>query len=179
MMKTNETASSNSEQKCVKGPCKTAIFAGGCFWGVEHYMQAQPGVISVESGYTGGQTENPSYEQVKSQMTGHAEAVRITYDPRITDYETLLRFFFEIHDPTQNDGQGVDIGSQYRSEIFFQSEQEKNITLKVIAILRDKGYDVVTRVTKAGPFYLAEAYHQDYFEHHEGEPDCHFYTPRF
>ncbi len=158
---------------------KTAIFAGGCFWGVEHYMQKQPGVISVESGYIGGHVAYPTYEQVKSQTTGHAEAVRITYDPQKTDYETLLRFFFEIHDPTQADGQGIDIGSQYRSEIFYQTEEEKLITEKVIGILRERGYDVVTKVTPASPFYEAEDYHQDYFEHHEGEPDCHFYTKRF
>ncbi len=179
MIQTDQTASRSHGSDGVKRLYKTAIFAGGCFWGVEHYMQAQPGVISVESGYTGGWVENPTYEQVKSQMTGHAEAVKITYDPVVTDYETLLRFFFEIHDPTQNDGQGVDIGSQYRSEIFFQTDEEKQIILKVIAILMDKGYDVVTRVTKAGVFYPAESYHQDYFEHHQGEPDCHFYTPRF
>lgn len=178
-MKINETASQNEGESRVKGLYKTAIFAGGCFWGVEHYMQIQRGVVSVQSGYTGGCIENPSYEQVSTQVTGHAEAVKITYDSTITDYETLLRFFFEIHDPTQNDGQGIDIGTQYRSEIFYQTEEEKEITLKVIAILRDKGFDVVTRVTEAGSFYPAEAYHQDYFERHKGEPDCHFYTPRF
>lgn len=158
---------------------RTALFAGGCFWGVEHYMQKQPGVLSVENGYTGGTTVNPSYEQVKSHVTGHAEAVRITYDSTLTDYETLLRFFFEIHDPTQMGGQGSDIGSQYRSEIFYQSNEEKEITSKLIQLLKDKGYKVVTKVTPASTFYPAEAYHQDYFEHHEDEPDCHFYTKRF
>lgn len=179
MIKQDKKESKNSGNNKIKSLYKIAIFAGGCFWGVEYYMQAQEGVISVESGYTGGCVENPSYEQVKSQKTGHVEAVKITYDSTITDYETLLRFFFEIHDPTQNDRQGIDIGSQYRSEIFYQTEEEKIIILRVIAILKNKGYQVVTRVTEAGPFYLAEAYHQDYFERHEGEPDCHFYTPRF
>lgn len=158
---------------------KTAIFAGGCFWGVEHYMQKQPGVISVVSGYIGGHVENPSYEDVKKRTSGHAEAVRIMYDPEKTDYETLLRFFFEIHDPTQLDKQGVDVGPQYRSEIFYQTEEEKAITEKLITILKERGYKVVTKVTLATKFYEAEDYHQDYFENHPETQGCHFYTKRF
>src|SRR5574344_790531 len=95
---------------------KTAIYAGGCFWGVEHYMRKAAGVIDVISGYTGGEVENPTYEEVKSHSTGHAEAVKIEYDPLLTDYQTLTRLFLEIHDPTQQDGQGVDRSEEHTSE---------------------------------------------------------------
>ena len=97
---------------------KKAYFAGGCFWGVEHLMQQQNGVVDVVSGYMGGDFDNPTYEDVCSDVTGHAEVVEVCYDPQVVDYETLLKLFMEIHDPTQADGQGPDIGSQYRSEIF-------------------------------------------------------------
>ncbi len=172
----NNTEINNMEKK---DNYKTAIFAGGCFWGVEHYMQKQAGVISVVSGYIGGHVENPTYEDVKTRESGHAEAVRITYNPEKTDYETLLRFFFEIHDPTQLDKQGVDVGPQYRSEIFYQTAEEKAITEKLIKILKERGYKVVTKVTPATKFYDAEDYHQDYFENHPSAHGCHFYTKRF
>ena len=158
---------------------KTAIFAGGCFWGVEHLMQQQKGVISVESGYIGGTKENPTYQEVCSHSTGHAEAVRILYNPKEVEYETLARLFFEIHDPTQEDGQGPDIGNQYRSEVFYNTEEEKQTILKLIDELRYKGYDVVTGVTKATTFYPAEEYHQDYYEHKGTEPYCHARVKRF
>ena len=156
-----------------------AFFAGGCFWGVEHLFQQQNGVISVESGYTGGHTENPTYQQVKTGTTGHAEVVRITYDPTIVSYETLAKLFFEIHDPTQADRQGPDIGSQYRSEIFHQSPEELAIAQELIAILRTKGHDIKTVVTPIQKFYPAEDYHQNYFEKHGDKDTCHFYTKRF
>lgn len=156
-----------------------AIFAGGCFWGVEHMMQKQPGVISVVSGYIGGNVDNPTYEQVRAHTTGHAEAVRVTYDPSKVDYETLARLFFEIHDPTQSDGQGPDLGPQYRSEVFYLDEQQKAVAEKLIGLLRAKGYDVVTRVTPATRFWPAEDYHQDYYERKGTEPYCHAYTRRF
>jgi peptide methionine sulfoxide reductase msrA/msrB len=156
-----------------------AIFAGGCFWGVEHLLKQQNGVFSVESGYTGGHTENPTYEQVKTGTTGHAEAVRVIYDPTIVSYETLAKLFFEIHDPTQANGQGPDIGSQYRSEIFHQSPEEEAMAQELIGILKTKGYDVKTVVTPIHKFYPAEDYHQRYFEKHGDNNTCHFYTKRF
>lgn len=158
---------------------KSAIFAGGCFWGVEHLMQREDGVISVESGYIGGFVEDPSYEQVKAQLTGHAEAVRVIYDPTKVDYERLARLFFEIHDPTQKDGQGPDIGDQYRSEIFVASQEERSIIEKLIAILESKGYDIATKITDATTFYPAEDYHQDYYELKGTEPYCHSRVKRF
>lgn len=156
-----------------------AFFAGGCFWGVEHLMQKQKGVINVESGYMGGELENPTYQDVKNGYTGHAEVVRVTFNPSEVNYSTLAKLFFEIHDPTQSDGQGPDIGNQYRSEIFYTSEVQ-NITAKfTIAKLKAMGYNVVTKLTAASKFYLAEDYHQNYYENKGSEPYCHFYTKRF
>ena len=156
-----------------------AIFAGGCFWGVEYFLQKAPGVISVTSGYTGGTVKNPTYQEVCTGNTGHAEAVKIVYDPQKTSYEKLLRLFLEIHDPTQVGGQGPDIGDQYRSEIFYLNEDQKNIAENELNILRTKGYKIATRVTKASEFYTAEAYHQDYYFKNGKTPYCHAYTKRF
>lgn len=158
---------------------ETAIFAGGCFWGVEHLMQKQKGVIQVISGYIGGHTKHPTYEQVCTHNTGHAEAVLVTFDPNETDYETITKLFFEIHDPTQTDGQGPDLGPQYRSEIFYQSPEQKSIAEKLIKILRNNGLKITTRVTPASIFYPAEDYHQDYYVRKGKEPYCHVYTKRF
>jgi len=156
-----------------------AIYAGGCFWGVEYFMQQKNGVISVTSGYIGGHTENPTYKEVCYENTGHAEAVEIVFDPKQVSYEELTRLFFEIHDPTQLDRQGPDIGDQYRSEIFYVDEEQKEIAEKLISILKSKGYKVATRVTKATTFWPAEDYHQDYYENKGSLPYCHGYTKRF
>lgn len=158
---------------------RKAYFAGGCFWGVEHLMQQQEGVISVVSGYMGGDKENPTYQQVKSHTTGHAETVEITYNPQIVSYETLLKLFMEIHDPTQLNRQGVDVGPQYRSEIFYLTEEERECAVGIIQILKNKGFDVVTRVTPASRFWMAEEYHQNYCEVHHIEPECHVRVKRF
>ena len=158
---------------------QTAVFGAGCFWGVEHMMQKEPGVLSVESGYIGGTVENPTYEQVCTKTTGHAEAVRVTYDPSRVSYETLAKLFFEIHDPTQEDGQGPDLGPQYRSEVFYLTPEQKEVSERLIKTLKDKGYRVVTRVTPATTFWPAETYHQDYYERKGTEPYCHAYTRRF
>jgi peptide methionine sulfoxide reductase msrA/msrB len=157
----------------------TAIFAGGCFWGVEYYMQKAPGVITCTSGYTGGFVKNPSYREVCTGTTGHAESVRIIYDPTKTTYEKLLRLFLEIHDPTQSGGQGPDIGDQYRSEIFYLNDEQRTIAERLLKILNDKGYKTTTRVTKASDFYEAEDYHQDYYFKNGKLPYCHAYTKRF
>lgn len=156
-----------------------AIFAGGCFWGVEHLMMKQDGVLSVESGYIGGTVENPTYQQICTGKTGHAEAVRVIYDPKKVNYKTLAKLFFEIHDPTQSDRQGPDVGTQYRSELFYIDDSQKATAEQLIKELRAKGYDVKTALTKASPFYPAEQYHQDYYEKTGKQPYCHRYTKRF
>jgi peptide methionine sulfoxide reductase msrA/msrB len=156
-----------------------AIFAGGCFWGVEYFFQKEKGVISTEVGYIGGKTKNPTYKDVCSHTTGHAEAARITFDPAVTSFETLARLFFEIHDPTQYNRQGPDIGDQYRSEIFYTNENQKIVAEKLINLLKQKGFKVETEVTKATEYYKAEDYHQQYYEHKGTEPYCHGFVKRF
>lgn len=162
-----------------KEQTETAIFAGGCFWGVEYLMEKQPGVLSVVSGYIGGKVSHPTYEQVCSKTTGHAEAVRIVFDSSKVSYETLAKLFFEIHDPTQLNRQGPDVGDQYRSEVFYTTPEQKVIAEKLIARLKEKGYPVVTKVTPATTFWPAEIYHQDYYSRKGSTPYCHRYTKRF
>jgi len=165
--------------KLEPGRYGTAIFAGGCFWGVEYFMQKSPGVITVTSGFTGGHVKNPSYREVCTGTTGHAEAVKIIYDPRKTSYETLLKLFMEIHDPTQVGGQGPDLGDQYRSEIFYLNDEQKKTAEKNINILKSKGFKVATLLTQATEFYDAEDYYQDYYFKNGKLPYCHGYTKRF
>lgn len=161
------------EEKQKTEKTETAIFAGGCFWGVEYWMKKEPGVISVESGYIGGKTERPTYEEVCHKNTGHAEAVKVVFDPSKVSYETLAILFFEIHDPTQLNRQGPDVGDQYRSEVFYTTPQQKEIAEELIARLKAKGYDVKTRVTAATTFWPAEQYHQNYYERKGSIPYCH------
>ncbi|MCB9728160.1 MAG: bifunctional methionine sulfoxide reductase B/A protein [Deltaproteobacteria bacterium] len=156
-----------------------AYFAGGCFWGVEHLLEGQPGVIDVVSGYMGGHLDQPGYKQVSSGTTGHAETVHVVYDPTKTTYEALAKRFFEIHDPTERGHQGPDYGPQYRSAIFVTDAEQRRVIEGLIAKLRARGYDVVTEVEPAGKFWPAEEYHQDYYERSGKEPYCHIYTPRF
>ncbi len=158
---------------------KSAYFAGGCFWGVEYYFNHLPGVISADSGYMGGKTLNPSYHDVTTGTTGHAETVRIVYDPAKVTYEELAKLFFEIHDPTQVNGQGPDIGEQYRSAIFYNDDDERKTAQKLIDLLVAKGFKVVTKLEPAGTFWRAEEYHQDYYDHKGKKPYCHFRTKRF
>lgn len=156
----------------------TAIFAGGCFWGIESSFRRIPGVITVESGYTGGHASNPNYEQVCTDTTGHAEAVRVKFDPAEVSYEELAKFFFEIHDPTQVDRQGPDVGTQYRSEIFYLTPEQKETAERLLEILRRRGYMVATQVSPASKFYPAEEYHQNHSEK-TGRNVCNAYIRRF
>jgi len=156
-----------------------AIFAGGCFWGTEYYFKRAKGVISITVGYIGGRKDNPTYEEVCHAGTGHAEAVEVVFDPDIISYEELVKLFFEIHDPTQVNRQGPDVGEQYRSEIFYLNDKQKATAEKLIRMLKDKGYKIATKVTKASTFWKAEEYHQDYYNKTGGSPYCHRYTKRF
>lgn len=156
-----------------------AIFAGGCFWGVEYYLQKHEGVKSVVSGYTGGKLKDPDYQDVSRGNTGHYEAVEVIYDPKLVDYETLAKTFFEIHDPTQKNGQGPDIGKQYRSAIFYLDEEQKAIAEDLIGRLKKKGYKIATKVLPGDTFYEAEDYHQDYYFKKGTLPYCHGYVKRF
>jgi len=162
-----------------KAKSDTAIFAGGCFWGVEYYMQKAPGVISTEAGYIGGHGSDPSYKQVSSHTTGFAEAVRIVFDPRKTNFESVAKLFFEIHDPTQVNRQGPDVGDQYRSSIFYRNEDQKRISEKLIDRLTLKGYTIATELVPASRFWKAEEYHQKYYVKENGTPYCHGYVKRF
>ncbi|MEI8365989.1 MAG: bifunctional methionine sulfoxide reductase B/A protein [Parachlamydiaceae bacterium] len=155
-----------------------AIFAGGCFWGMEHLMKQCPGVNRVTSGYTGGKVANPSYEEVCSGRTGHSEAVEVVFDTHKTDFETLAKMFFEIHDPTQRNGQGPDHGEQYRSAIFYLTNNQKDTALKLKRILA-KHWDIATEIQPAGTFYPAEAYHQNYYTLKGSQPYCHVRVRRF
>ncbi len=154
-----------------------AIFAAGCFWGVEYWLQRQPGVLETTSGYTGGHTESPTYELIHRRDTGHAEAVEVLYDPVRVSYEQLARLFFEIHDPTQRDGQGPDIGAEYRSAIFYVDEEQKQIAEKLVAELEAKGMSIGTQVVPAGRFWPAEDYHQDWYLKKGSPPACHARKP--
>ena len=146
---------------------ETATFAAGCFWGVEAAFRAVPGVIDAESGYTGGTTVNPSYRDVCSDTTGHAEAVRVTFDPGQTSFDELLKTFWEIHDPTTPNRQGPDVGSQYRSAIFVQNAQQRESAQRSLEQeQRNRARPIVTEIVDAPAFYRAEEYHQRYFERH-------------
>lgn len=158
---------------------KRAVFAGGCFWGVEYYLQQMPGVITAVSGYTGGEKENPTYKEVCSGRSGHIEAVEVLYDPAQVSYEALARKFFEIHDPTQVNRQGPDKGEQYKSAVFYADDEQKKIAEKLVGILKKKGFKVATELRPATTFYPAELYHQDYYFHKGQTPYCHTPVNRF
>jgi len=154
---------------------KTAIFAAGCFWGVEETFRQLPGVISTEVGYTGGALENPTYEIVCSDTTGHAEAVKVEYDPSKISYEDLLNVFWENHNPTTPNQQGPDFGSQYRSVIFFQDEEQQKLAKQSLEDLEKSGKwkrPIVTQIIPATTFYSAEDYHQKYLMK-RGLDNCH------
>jgi peptide-methionine (S)-S-oxide reductase len=153
-----------------------AILAGGCFWGVQDLIRSEPGVISTMVGYSGGDVPNATYRN----HGNHAEAVEITFDPSQTSYRDLLEFFFQIHDPTTIDRQGNDVGSSYRSAIFYTSDEQKRIAEDTIADVQASGLwpgKVVTEVVAAGPFWEAEPEHQDYLQKYPGGYTCHFVRP--
>ena len=158
---------------------EVAVFACGCFWGVQHQFAKEPGVTQTFAGYTGGTETFPTYEKVRRHLTGHAEAVAVEYDPAQTDYRQLCQLFFEIHDPTQTDGQGPDIGPQYRSAIFYRDEQQRAIANEVIADLRSRGHEVNTQLLPATDFWTAEPYHQRYYDATGGTPYCHRRQKKF
>ncbi len=168
--KTNETMTNTTER---------AIFASGCFWGTEFYLQKIEGVESTTVGYIGGHLDNPTYREVCGKKTGHYEAVEVVFDPAKVSYETLARMFFETHDPTQSNGQGPDIGPQYRSAVFYTTEEQKETATMLIGLLKDKGFDIDTKVIKATTFWEGERYHQDYYDNKGGTPYCHGYKKLF
>ncbi len=156
-----------------------AYFAGGCFWGIEFYFDKLDGVLSAVSGYMGGHIENPSYEMVCSGFSGHLEVVEVSFNETIISFENLVKLFFEIHDFTQINGQGPDIGSQYLSAIFYVDSEQKSISEKLILELNQKSFKVATSLYEFTPFYEAEDYHQDYYERHQKVPYCHRYRKIF
>ena len=160
---------------------KKGYFGAGCFWGVEYYFQKTKGVKKVVSGYMGGHMSNPGYRDICTGQTGHYEVVEVTYDDSIVSFEELVKLFFEIHNFTQENGQGPDLGSQYLSVIFYDDKDEKNVSLNIINILISKGYKVVTKLisTLNTPFFKAEDYHQNYYNKTGKEPYCHSYKRIF
>jgi len=156
---------------------KTASFGGGCFWCIEPFFEKLKGVSDVVSGYQGGDLPNPTYRQVTSGTTGHAEVVQVTYDPEVISYGELVEVFFKIHDPTQLNRQGNDVGTQYRSTILYSNEKEKQIAENAIASLEEQqtfSKPIVTTLEEAGPFYQAEEYHQDYYANNPNAGYCQF-----
>lgn len=169
--------SSSPEVPLTSAGKETAIIAGGCFWGVEELLRTLPGVIASDVGYIGGDVANPTYSDVKTGRSGHAEAVRIIFDPAVLSYEKLLLQFFKIHDPTTKNRQGNDVGTQYRSAIFYQSPEQQKTALQVIARVNESGAwssPVTTEVVGGGEYTLAEDYHQDYLQKHPNGYTCHF-----
>ena len=158
---------------------KKAYFSAGCFWGVEYYFKRLKGVTKTVVGFMGGELENPSYKQVKTGTTGHLETIEVEYDPDIVSYEALVRYFFEIHDFEQVDGQGIDIGTQYLSAIWFNDNTERDTAIKVFGELMQMGYSPVTQIRTVMSFYPAEDYHQDYLDQRGETPECHVWRKVF
>ena len=156
---------------------ETALLAGGCFWGMEEILRKHPGVLETNVGYTGGLTQNPKYPDVKTGTTGHAEAIEIRFDPAKTSYKAILELFFKMHDPTTLNRQGNDVGSQYRSAIFYLSDAQKKTAEEVKKAVDASGKwkkPVVTEIMQATKFYPAEDYHQDYLVKNPGGYTCHW-----
>lgn len=156
-----------------------ALFAAGCFWGVEYYFQQLPGVVKTEVGYSGGHIATPSYDEICSTKTGHYETIRVVYDISKVSFEAVAKYFFEIHDPTQTDGQGPDIGEQYLSAIFYYDELQKTIAQHLVTQLEKKRYLIATQILPVQTFWPAEDYHQKYYTKTNKQPYCHHYQKRF
>ena len=156
-----------------------AYFSAGCFWGVEYYFKRLKGVTKTVVGFMGGELENPSYKQVKTGTTGHLETIEVEYDPDIVSYEALVRYFFEIHNFEQVDGQGIDIGTQYLSAIWLNDLAERDTAIRVFGELMQMGYSPVTQIRTVMSFYPAEDYHQDYLDQRGETPECHVWRKVF
>ncbi|OHT01978.1 bifunctional methionine sulfoxide reductase [Tritrichomonas foetus] len=156
-----------------------AYFACGCFWGAQYYFEKAKGVKSTTVGYMGGHLNNPTYSDVKKGTTGHLETTEVEYDPSVISYENLVKYFFEIHDFSQENGQGPDIGSQYLSGIFTSNQDEIDTCNKVIGLLKKKGHKVATKVLPGATFWKAEDYHQLYYQHKGHAPYCHVHKKIF
>lgn len=177
---TDESVDENEKQitennKQMDNKTETAIFAGGCFWCTEAFFVDLKGVEKVVSGYIGGKTENPTYKEVCSGYSGHAEAIKITFNPDEVAYEDLLEIFFATHDPTTINRQGNDVGTQYRSEIFYTTDEQKLAAENFIKLLTEQdifGKKIVTKISEASTFYPAEDYHQDYYAQNPEQPYC-------
>ena len=157
-----------------------AVLAGGCFWGMQDLIRNVPGVLKTRVGYTGGAFEDPTYNDVKTGTTGHAEAIEIIFDPAKVSYEKLLHWFFQIHDPTTKDRQGNDVGTQYRSAIWYTTDAQKEIAERVMAAVEASGRwpgKLVTELSAPGVFYEAEEFHQDYLEKYPNGYTCHYVRP--
>ncbi len=169
------TPAQSGDDMNATAPTETATFAGGCFWCIEEIFRQQPGVLKVVSGYTGGETKNPTYREVCAGDTGHAEAIQITFDPQKIAYADLLAVFWKAHDPTQLNRQGADVGTQYRSAIFTHSEAQAAAAQAAKAAENDSGRHarpLVTEIVPAGTFYPAEDYHQEYYRNNRRAPYC-------
>lgn len=177
--KSGQSTPNTDEKKVPEPKYEVAVFAGGCFWGVEHSFRKVEGVNAVVSGYTGGSMSLPCYKDVCTGSTGHAEAVEVTFDPTKVSFERLARLFFEIHDPTQRNRQGPDVGTQYRSAVFYANFVQKHVVEGLIDELRALGFDVVTEIAPQGEFFPAEEYHQRFAENHPHMRCSHGRTLRF
>jgi peptide-methionine (S)-S-oxide reductase len=180
MGRTEMNEESRATGSAVAGAQQTevAVLAGGCFWGVEEILRTVPGVIDTDVGYTGGWLENPTYDDTHDSKSGHAEAIRVTFDPSVLSYEDLLeQWFFKLHDPTTLNRQGNDVGTQYRSAIFPQTPEQKSTADRVKARVEASGRwkrPITTTIEPASTWYSAEGYHQDYLRKHPGGYSCHF-----
>lgn len=156
-----------------------AYFAGGCFWGMEYYFMRLKGVIKTTVGFMGGKFAHPSYKQVKTGTTGHLETIEVLFNEKIIPYDSVVKYFFEIHDFEQTDGQGIDVGPQYLSAIFFTDERQRETAETMLKRLQEMGFNPATSIRQTDTFYPAEDYHQSYLDSRGETPECHIYRKIF